>query len=78
MLPNIICRTVQTVLVVVATFMVVDAVLPGHTASGLNKTASYLVGSGLGVIAVMVEDVRIQWAARQRHRAGYRQRHGRV
>lgn len=78
MLPNIICRTAQTVLVLAAAFLVVDAILPGHTASGLNKTAAYLVGSCLGGIAVMVEDVRIQWAARQRHRAGYRQRHGRV
>lgn len=76
MLPNIICRTVQAVLSMSAAFLVVDAILPGHTASGLNKTAAYLVGSCLGGIAVMVEDVRIQWAARQRHRAGYRQRHG--
>lgn len=76
MLPNIICRTVQTVLVVVATFLVVDSVLPGHTVTGLGKTASYLAGSCLGGIAVLVEDVRIQWAARQRRLAGYRQRHG--
>lgn len=76
MLPNIICRTAQTVLVLAAAFLVVDSILPGHTASGLNKTAAYLAGSALGGIAVLVEDVRIQWATRQRREAGYRQRHG--
>ena len=76
MTANIICRTAQTVLVVVATFLVVDAVLPGNTASGLNKTAAYLAGSCMGIVAVLLDDVRIHWSARQRHRAGYRQRHG--
>lgn len=76
MLPNIVIRTVQTVLVAVSTLLVVDAILPGPTVSGLNKAAGYLLGSCLGIVAVLVEDIRIQWAARQRHRAGYRQRHG--
>ena len=76
MLPNIICRTAQTVLVVVATLLVVDSILPGHTASGLNKTVAYLVGSALGLLAVGMEHLRIQWATRQRREAGYRQRHG--
>ena len=76
MCANVVCRTAQTVLVVVATLLVMDSILPGRTASGLNKTAAYLVGSALGLLAVGVEHLRIQWAARQRHRAGYRQRHG--
>ena len=73
---NLICRTAQVVLTMSAAFLVVDSILPGHTASGLNKTAAYLVGSCLGLLAVGVEHLRTQWAARQRHRAGYRQRHG--
>lgn len=75
---NVIVRTAQTVLVVVATLLVMDSILPGRTASGLNKTAAYLVGSALGLLALGLEHVGTQWATRQRREAGYRQRHGRV
>ena len=78
MLPNIICRTAQTVLVVVATLLVVDAILPGHTASGMSHVVGYCAGSALGLLAVGLEHLRIQWETRQRREAGYRQRHGRV
>ena len=76
MLPNIICRTVQTVLVVVATLLVVDSILPGHTVSGMSHFAGYCAGSALGLLAVGVEHLRTQWETRQRREAGYRQRHG--
>ena len=76
MLPNIICRTAQTVLAMSAAFLVVDSILPGHTVSGMSHVVGYCAGSCLGLLAVGVEHLRTQWAARQRHRAGYRQRHG--
>lgn len=76
MCANVVCRTVQTVLVAVSTLLVVDSILPGHTVSGMSHVVGYCAGSCLGLLAVGVEHLRIQWAARQRHRAGYRQRHG--
>lgn len=75
MLPNIICRTAQVVLSMSAAFLVVDSILPGHGVSGMSHVVGYCAGSCLGLLAVGVEHLRTQWAARQRHRAGYRQRH---
>lgn len=73
---NVICRTAQTVLVVVATLLVVDSILPGQTVSGLSHFAGYCAGSALGLMALGLEHVGTQWATRQRREAGYRQRHG--
>lgn len=76
MAANVICRTVQAVLVVVAALVVADSMLPGHTVSGLSHVVGFLAGSALGLLALGLEEVRTQWATRQRREAGYRQRHG--
>ena len=73
---NTLIRTAQTVLVVVATLVVADSMLPGHTVSGLSHVVGFLAGSALGLLALGLEEVRTQWATRQRREAGYRQRHG--
>ena len=73
---NALIRTAQAVLSMSAAFVVVDAVLPGGTVSGMSHFAGFLAGCGIGLMPLGLEHLRIKWAARQRHRAGYRQRHG--
>ena len=73
---NLICRTAQAVLSMSAAFLVADAILPGHTVSGWPHWAAWLAGCGIGLMPLGLEQIRIQWATRQRREAGYLQRHG--